>query len=101
MQNSSTTAETTPVEDSPWVVWQHPVSAIALLTVIFSIVILAAAFVFNACLPVYSFDLETLKFYTTYPAEEERSAAKIQCDAAPTALEPTRPDKNLTIAEIL
>jgi hypothetical protein len=72
MQNSSTTAETIPVKDSPWVVWQHPVSAIALLTVILSIVILAAAFVSNACLPVYSFGLETLKFYPNRQKKRDR-----------------------------
>ncbi|PON29526.1 hypothetical protein TGAM01_v201775 [Trichoderma gamsii] len=72
MQNCSTTDETVSVKDSPWVVWQHPVSAIALLTVILSIIILAAAFVSNACLPVYSFGLETLKFYPHRQKKRDR-----------------------------
>ncbi|PTB45418.1 hypothetical protein M441DRAFT_316925 [Trichoderma asperellum CBS 433.97] len=72
MQNSSTAAEIIPAEDSLWVVWQHPVSAIAFLTIIFSIVILAAAFVSNACLPVYLFDLKTLRFYPTRQKKRDR-----------------------------
>lgn len=77
MQNSSAAAETIPVKDSPWVVWQHPLSAIALLTVILSIVILAAAFVANACLPVYSFGLETLKLYPNRQEKDRRRSCSV------------------------
>ncbi|KAK4068559.1 uncharacterized protein Triagg1_7207 [Trichoderma aggressivum f. europaeum] len=40
-----------PANDSPWVIWEHPASAIAFLAVVVSIVILVAAFVSTACLP--------------------------------------------------
>lgn len=89
MQNSSATAEIAPVRDSPWVVWRHPVSAIALVTVILSIIILAAAFVSSACLPVYSFDLGTLKFHSIRQKERDRprSSGVMQLENQPALAE--------------
>lgn len=65
MQNGSTIAAISPAYDSPWIVWQHPASAIALLAVILSIVILVAAIVSNACLLVHSYGLDTWELYST------------------------------------
>lgn len=67
MQNDSATAAISSGNDSPWIIWQHPASAIAFLIIICSICVIVAAFIANACLPVQPYNQETLKPCYTRP----------------------------------
>ncbi|KAL7796583.1 hypothetical protein V8C37DRAFT_351749 [Trichoderma ceciliae] len=78
MQNGSTIAAISPAYGSPWIVWQHPASAIALLVIICSVGILVAAVVSNACLPVHSYGFNTLRLYPTRQRRSQSQSSTVR-----------------------
>lgn len=78
MQNSSAAAAVLPEYENPWIIWQHPTSAIALVAIILSIFILVAAVISNACLSPVSYGLDTRIIYFLRQKWDRRRASSLE-----------------------
>ena len=75
MENTTVAAALNPEYEDPWIIWQYPTSAIALIAIILSIVILVAAVVSNTCLSMNSYGLDTRIFYSVQQWDRRRGSS--------------------------